>query len=164
MATQAQLTAAANLHAFGNRTDIQAEYPTETFQGAGTTYDIKHSDPYELAAMRENAANDAGLTMPVTELTQITDLAINSSTKNAVVFTYTYGGEINNVETFAVYVWSSGLQDGKWFYGKASETDTGFTVDMTSLGNGNYTATVEAEAYADGVQSIKSNEEAFILA
>ena len=154
MATQAQIDAVANLHAFGNRTDVQAEYPIEM------GYDIAHSDPYELATLIE----EGFVTKESTELQVMTGFGVVSTTKSAVVFTYTDPNNINNVETYAVYVWSNDNQVGRWFYGKASTNVGGFTVDMTSLPNGDYVAKVEAEAYADGVASTPTADEAFTLA
>jgi len=155
MATQTQIQAVADLHAFGNRTDVQAQYPIEM------GYDIAHSDPYELATLIE----EGFVTKESTELQVMTSFTVDSGTKSAVVFAYTdTNNNINNIETYAIYVYNGVAEVGKWFYVDASNNPTGFTVDMTSLPSGDYVAKIEAEAYADGVASTPTADEAFTLA
>jgi len=151
MATQAQINAVSNLHAFGNRAAISATYNKEM------GYDIDHTDPYELAQLQKNATAN-GMTFPTTDLeAMVLDTASFSGTD--LTMTWTLNDGPLNVESIAIYIWNVTAQDGKWHYVKRAANGTGATIVDAVVGDaGDYKISVESEAFAPGVKSVRSNE------
>ncbi len=147
MATQTQIQAVADLHAFGNRTDVQTEYPKEM------GYDITHTDPYELRAIIDNTA----VVEADTKVQAVSAFAVTTSGAGELTFTWDdSNNNPNNIESYAIYIWSSGLQDGKHYYIDNDGTQGTYVVDVSGVTAGDYEVEIQAEPYASGIETPKA--------